>query len=387
MSATMINQEIIHEARRLSGLLADNAAEAEAQRRPPDAVIEALRDARIFDIYTPRAYGGLELDLDTFLEVILELAKGDASMAWLTGFYITHNWMWAHFPTEFQDEVFRDAPHALAPAAIAPSGVAEPAADGVRVSGRWSWGTGINHSPDWVIVGTHTANPDGGVPEIRLCAVPRAEVVVEDVWHTSGMRATGSHDLIIENVTLPSQQTLLASPLAEGVEHPEHDAPLYQVPMMPLLMFAIALPIVGQARAVVDRFAERIQGRILLGTKTRQASTSSAQMRLARAELELVQAERQIRATTQELMALRSRATVADRARLMAATALAVDQAKRVVQSVTEASGASAFFSKDHLQRALRDVEMMTNHPTLSLDGRVEMMGRLMLGLEPNGPV
>ena len=387
MTVMTTSEEIVAEAHRLVPLLADHAAEAEAQRRPPSAVIEQLREARLFDLFTPRAFGGLELDVDSFVEVVLALARGDASMSWLTGFYIMHNWMFCHFPIEFQEELFANAPHVLAPAAIAPMGKVEATDGGVRLSGRWSWGTGINDAPDWVIVGVHRPSANGGKPQILLCAVPRDVVEVEDVWHTSGMRATGSHDIVVKDVVIAAQQMIDAGPLRDGVDAPEHDAPLYRTPMLPMLILAVALPVVGQARGVADRFADRIQGRTLLGTKTKQSDTAAAQMRLARAELECTQAEGLIRSTVAELMELRNHATVADRARLTAQVALAVDQSKRVVRLVAEASGASAYFSKDPLQRTLRDVEMMTCHPTLSFDTSMEMHGRLMLGLEPNGPV
>ncbi len=75
--------EIIRRARSLAPLLAQHAAQAERDRKPADVVIEALREARIFDLMVPRCYGGLELDLDTFLEVGLALSEGDASMAWV----------------------------------------------------------------------------------------------------------------------------------------------------------------------------------------------------------------------------------------------------------------------------------------------------------------
>jgi len=387
MPAAVAAQDVIAEARRLTPLLAEYAEEAEAGRRPPAVVMDALREARIFELMTPERFGGLELDVDTFLDVGLALAEGDASMGWLTGFYVMHNWMFSHFPMEFQEQIYASGSYVLAPAAIAPSGTAEEVDGGFRVSGRWSWGTGINDADEWVIVGSFTPNPDGGRPKIWMCAVPRDEVRVEDTWHTSGMRATGSHDMIIENAFVPAERTVLASVMAEGVESPLHDAPLYRLPMMPMLMLAVALPAVGQAKASVRRFAETIQNRTLLGTKTKQSETAAAQMRLARAELEVLQAEQQVRVMVAELMELRNNAQVPDRARLAAKLAIAVDQSKRVIQSLAESSGASVYFSKDPLQRALRDVQMGSCHPTLNLDFRLEMLGRVMLGLDPGGPV
>jgi len=119
----MTNQAplLIQRAQSLAPLLAEHAAEAERLRKPHDAVIAALEESGIFKLMVPRSLGGFELDLDTFLEVGLALSEGDASMAWVSTFYIEHCWMFCHFPPAFQKEVFGDRGYALAPAAIAPT--------------------------------------------------------------------------------------------------------------------------------------------------------------------------------------------------------------------------------------------------------------------------
>src|SRR3990167_11506549 len=98
--------DLVLRARELSKLLALRASDAEKLRRPADDVIQALKDAEIFKLMAPRIYGGLECDIDTFFEVGLALAEGDASMSWVTTFYIEHVWIFCLFPKEFQEELF-----------------------------------------------------------------------------------------------------------------------------------------------------------------------------------------------------------------------------------------------------------------------------------------
>ena len=66
----------------------------------------------------PKRYGGLEMDLDTFFEVVLELSTADASMGWLIGFYIEHNFWYCHYPQQVQDSVYGKFNYALAPATL-----------------------------------------------------------------------------------------------------------------------------------------------------------------------------------------------------------------------------------------------------------------------------
>ncbi len=380
-------EDLIARACALAPLLAEQAAEAERLRRPTDGVIEALRESGVFRLMVPRKYGGLELDLDTFLEVGLALGEGDASLAWVTTFYIEHNWMLCQFPEAFQAELLGRQGYTLAPAAIAPNGAAEPVHGGLRLNGRWQWGTGIMHA-DQVIVGARVAEGTS-VSDFRFLALPREEVKVEDTWFIDGMAGTGSNDILIEDVVVPDERCVSMAEMADGRAHGArlHEGPLYRTPMLPILCLAASMPAVGQARAGVRAFRERMQERIRYGSKVAQAEKPAAQMRLARADLEAGQAEALLRGAVEEVMTLRDEATIADRARWSASFALAVDQSKRVLQSLSEASGASAHFLDHPLQRAVRDVNTISCHVVFDLDQRLEMYGRALLGREPGGLV
>ena len=380
---------LVERANALAPLLARHAAEAERLRQPHDDVIRALRESGIFELMVPRCYGGLELDLDTFLEVGLALAEGDGSMSWVATFYIEHNWMACQFPEPFQRELFASRSHILAPASLAASGKAQPVDDGYRLSGRWRWGTGIVHA-DWVMVGALVDRPGATAPEVRLFALPYEEVQVDDTWYVDGMAGTGSHDIVIEDRVVPEERSVDFIAMAEGKAHGAalHQAPLYHTPMIPILTLAASMPALGQARAAVRAFRDRLADRVLYGTAgVKQAEKPAAQMRLAQADLDVRMAELLMRDVVADVMARRLGASVADRARWTAALARVVDQSKGVLRSLSEASGASAHFLDHPLQRALRDVSVMACHVVFDLDQRLEMHGRGMLGMQPGGLV
>lgn len=377
--------ELIARVRALTPLLAEQAAESERLRRPTDAAIEALKDSGVFELMVPRKLGGLELDLDTFLEVGLALAEGDASLAWVSTFYIEHNWMLCQFPESFQAELFGDRSFVLAPAAIAPNGVAEPVDGGFRLKGRWQWGTGAMHA-DWVIVGARVASEDE-TPDFRFLALPREQVRIEDVWFVDGMAGTGSNDILIDGVVVPENRSVSILGMSEGNAPGAtlHEGPLYRTPMLPILCMAASMPAVGRARAEVAAFRKRMEQRVLMSTGAKQSDKPSAQIRLGRAEIEIRQVESLLREVVAEVRELRDQATVLDRTRWSAAFAHAVDQSKRVLHSIAEASGASAHFQHHPLQRSVRDVNTLACHVVFDLDGRLEMYGRALLGLTPGG--
>ena len=378
-------EEMIQRARSLAPMLADHAAQAERDRKPVDAVIESLREARIFDLMVPRMHGGLELDLDIFLEVGLTLARGDASMAWVTTFYIEHNWMFCQFPMEFQKTLYRDRSHILAPASLAPNGRVEERPDGYRLNGCWQWATGWPHA-EWVIAGALRETPDGP-PEPLFLALPRDEVEFEDTWWTDGMKATGSHDIIIRNRTVPMERTVsiqdMGTERSPGAQH--HSHPLYHTPMAPILGLAAAMPAVGQARVAVERFQKEVSTRKIYGGRRTQASRASVQTRIGRLTLAADEAEGLLRRITQEVMTQRNQAGPEQRTRWLASAATAVHQSRSILADVAEASGASAHFESHPLQRAVRDINTLSAHTVFDRDQRLEDYGRTLLGLEPRG--
>lgn len=378
---------LVERARALAPLLAEQAEEAERLRRPTDAVIEALEAAGVFELMVPKCFGGLELDLDTFLDVGLALGEGDASMAWVATFCIEHNWMFCQFPEAFQKELYADRSHVLAPGMVAPTGRFEAVPGGYRLSGRWQWATGVMHS-SWVIAGALVL--EEGSFDARFFALPIEDVKVEDTWYVDGMVATGSNDVVVDDVFVPEERVVSIIDMGEGRAHGArlHEGPLYRTPMVPILALAASIPAIGQARAAVKRFRQSLTERVLYPTSATQAERPSAQIRLARCDIAVTQAELLARQVAAEVMEKRNDATLEDRARWIAALASTVHQSKQVVAAISEASGASAHFQSHPLQRSLRDLNTLSCHVIFDLDGRLESYGRLRLGLDPlPGPI
>jgi 3-hydroxy-9,10-secoandrosta-1,3,5(10)-triene-9,17-dione monooxygenase len=393
MSAVEVNKsetpsvtgpELVERARALTPLLAAHAAQAEKERKPVDSVIKAIEDAEIYKLMVPKCYGGLELDMDTFFDVGVALGEGDASMAWVSNFYIEHNWIFCHFPEAFQKELFASRTYVLAPAIISPTATVTPEKDGFRINGRWQWGTGIMHG-DWVIPSATEISPDGK-PIPRWFALPTSEVTVEDTWYVDGMSGTGSNDVVIDNVFIPAERVTEMGPMmsGHGPASEIHEGPLYRTPMMPILTLAATMPALGQAKSVVRYFREHLGERSLLDT-SKQIKRSASMMRLARAEVDVCQTELLLRHLVEDVCIKRNTATLEDRARWATQLATAVHQCKQTIQNVVEASGAHAHFQDSPLQRAQRDVNTLSCHYVFDLDGKLDAYGRLLLGQELEG--
>ena len=382
--------DLVERIRALVPQLAAEAPEAERLRRPTDAAMRALAEAGFFRLMVPRCFGGLELDLDAFLEAGLALGEADASLAWVACFCVEHNWMLCQFPESFQRALYAAGEPVLAPAVIAPSGRARKVEGGHRLSGRWQWGTGVMHA-SWVIAGGVVTPEPGATPgpaSLRFFALPIEEVKVEDTWYVDGMVGTGSNDIVIEDAFVPEDRSVAIVDLVEGRGHGArlHEGGLYRTPMIPILLLAASMPIVGQARAALRGLTERLKTHVRLGAAPlRQAEKPASQIRLAQAALELRQVELVLRDVVSEVCTLRNGATPLQRARWASALAHALHQARGVIQQVSEASGAGAHFQQHPLQRALRDANVASCHVAFDLDAQRQLYGRLLLGLEPGG--
>ena len=127
----MNHDEAIAAAHELAPLIRERSRQAEIARRPQDEVIEAVRESGLFSMMVPKRYGGDELDIDSFFEVVLILSEADAAMGWLIGFYIEHAYWLAGYPESVQDEMYGDADHVLAPVTFNFSGGTATATEAV----------------------------------------------------------------------------------------------------------------------------------------------------------------------------------------------------------------------------------------------------------------
>ncbi len=379
--------ELVRRTIALKSLLAANSREAERLRRPVDAVWDALRASGIFYHFVPKIYGGLEFDIDTYIDAMMPLGEGCSSTGWVASFCVEHNWMLAHFSKEAQDETFAGGfPYIIAPGVTFPPGIMTAVEGGYRVTGRWKWGTGVMHA-DWVLASA--VLPNGSRPHVYFILVPAEQVDVIDTWHVDGMIGTGSNDIAMQDVFVPAHRVIDMKEMQDGTAPGcrMHSNPIFRMPMLPFLCVAAAIPAVGTARQAVQLFRERLSKRVIIGTQSSQAEKPAAQMRLARAHVLASTAEVAIRQAAKEILALADRATpatVEERVELRCRIAYAVKLAREAVQTLAEAAGAGAHMLDDPLQRALRDINMMSCHVVYDLDTALELQGRALVGLPPN---
>jgi alkylation response protein AidB-like acyl-CoA dehydrogenase len=363
--------------------LAERAQKAEDLRRLPAETVKELHEFGLFDLLKPARYGGQQAEFTAILDPVRRMAHGCTSTAWTAGFFTLHNWMLALFDEQGQCDGFASRPF-LASSPLAPTGRGFAVPDGVRLTGRWSWATGVMEG-NWTIVGALCGPDDAIYPALALVSADDIQIV--DVWHTDGMRATGSNDIIIEDAFVPVHRLVKVSDIYAGTAPGAHlhDAALYRWPMVPALALLAAMPAFGTAERVVDVFTEQLADRVIAYEGSKQKDKPAAQARLGEARVRLRALHGLLADTTariEAILATGERVPRTARADARLAAAHIVKESRGVIAGLLEASGASAHFLDNPLQRAKRDVDVLSGHVIFDYDVSRELAGALAIGLK-----
>jgi alkylation response protein AidB-like acyl-CoA dehydrogenase len=269
-----------------------------------------------------------------------------------------------------------------------PSGKAVAVPGGFRVSGRWTYGSFIGHA-DWVLGNCIAADDSGprsaadGGPDFHLCLFPRDAVEVFDVWHTGGLRATGSNDYQVTDLFVPER---FAIPFPGFHPPPRQPGALFATPLPSTFVSGIAANTLGVARAAIDTLVELAATKTTAGAGPVLRDRPLAQADLARAEA-LLRSGRawlfdELGAMWRDALAGRE-ITMHSRALVRLAAVQAGQNAIQAVNLVYQLAGGAALFQGNRLERCFRDIHVAGQHVVMNPQSYLEPLGRVLFGLPP----
>ncbi len=346
------------------------SAEIDRDRRLPDELVARLGEAGLLRATMPREVQAAELAPGPALRCAEAVARGDASAGWCVSIAITSALLVAYLPASSRDEMF-GAGRSVAAGVWVPLGKAKSVDGGVVVSGRWPFCSGINHA-DMMFAGCFVE----GQPVPSVVALPKDDLRALDTWHTLGLRGTGSHDCVAEEVFVPADRVFSV------FDGPTIDRPLYRFPVFGFFALSIGAAALGNARAAIDDLVELAGDKKGLGAKRTLAERSATQTAVATAEAALGAA----RALFYEAIDSAWQAShnpdpvpVALRNRLRLAATHAARTSADVVRTMYDLAGSSAIYDGSPLQRRFRDAFTATAHFQVNEASR-ELPGRVLLG-------
>ena len=375
--------------RRVSGLkdlIEAHRAEAEQLKRLPDAVAAAFLDHDLYRVLVPVDLGGAGLDPLAYFDLCQELASYDGSVGWNFALASTCSPLVGMLPMERLKAFFADPDCAIA-GTVGPSGNAVRVDGGWKLTGKWSWMSGV-HQSKWVILGAFVhedgkqlMNPDG-TPEVRQFLLPKDPTCTLDVWDVGGMRGTGSTDYACTDAFTPKEMWVRA--FSGQSNHPD------AIFRMPFTYFGLGLSAValGMARTAVEGLRTLAASKASAVSRRSLRDQAQAQYAMAKSEALLRSSRLYVRECFGELWdALKSGApvTLQMRGRARGSYVHAAESALEAVHLCYRAAGGSALWQKGPFEQALRDVHAVGCHITLQ-QVMMEESGRVELGMEPTVP-
>lgn len=381
------DESLVGRARALEPIIRQFAETTERGRRLAPPVLQAMRDAGLFRMFTPRTLGGLEADPITVARVAEEIAAFDSAAAWALQAGNTSSWWAGHFPEQGVAELFADGPDLLMAASFNPPHRAEIVPGGYRFTGRGPLASTIHDSP-WVMMtglvfdGQQPRTTPHG-PVVAGLALRRSDVQIIDTWQSLGMRGTDSNDVAAEDVFVPEARSFVVAPVYEPGPH--FGGPLYRLPALASVDVIIAPVALAIARGAITALRELADRRTPLGSAKTIRHRPAVQSALADGEAQLRAARLffyETLGTTWQHALANEPATLEQRADLMLACAHAVRTSAHVADLMHRMGGTSGIYESSRLERCFRDAQTVRHHGFLS-ESRLETVGQVYLGLEP----
>ncbi len=352
---------------------------------------DELRESGYLLATVPESYGGSGYGLDDYVRlqsrlgyyapatalavnmhcywtgVASDLAKqGDESMTWLLAkaaegevFAAVHG------------EAGNDIPLLLSTAR------AERVDGGWLISGHKIFGS---LSPVWTYGGFHAMDSsDPAHPLIVHGFLPRQTPGLEivETWDTLGMRATQSHDTILDKAFVPDELCPVVCPAGFAGAGP------FQVSVFAWALLGFASVYIGAARRAFDLTVARLPQRTSIALTRSMAYHPEVQHHVAEMRIALDAAEALLEKTCADWAGGVEHEDWP--VRLVATRYFVINKCFEIVDRALDLTGGAGAFKRSRLEQIFRDVRMGRFHPGNTLLAH-ELIGKLCLGLDPDDP-
>lgn len=373
----------------LRTMIVDSRQETEQGRRVPATIAGELAARGFGRLVLPTAAPGHELDPATYMTVLEELASAEASVALVVWNNCLPALVSRHLDASVRAEIFAD-PVGMFANSTRPVGRAVENGNGTfTVSGRWTLVTGCQLAGWFALMGmvwdpaTDGPVKIGGRPRMVMTMIPRHDVEIIDTWQAAGVRGSGSHDLVVDTVEVPTERVVDFS-----APNQMRDAPIGRMPWMTLLAAGHGAISLGIARSASAAFVDLMSGKVSVDTAASAVDHPALQVEFLDADERVQAARSRLRETVERVWT----EVLDDRAPAVEAIADVYSGARHAsaaTKALTEVTlrwgGTSALYTDRPIERAWRDIHAIDQHVIVS-PLTAEQAGRVRLGLPPRLP-
>ncbi|MEM6966220.1 MAG: acyl-CoA dehydrogenase family protein [Bacteroidota bacterium] len=347
--------------------------EIEQSRNIPDDVILQLKKAGLVRRWTAKNYGGEQANIATTMKDLQAMAYHNGSLAWVSSVTNCSSLMSGFLPVQMAKKIFEN-PLAMVGGFAGPAGVAYAVEGGLRVSGKWSWGSGITHCSH-IVGGVRLMQGDQMVGAGVVFFEPD-EVEFEDNWNVVGLKGTHSIDYSTQDTIIPHGRWTSFPPTK-----PVIDEPLYRFSFLGALSLSVASVGLGLAQRALDEIKNIAQSKSPFGQGKPLAKRSTAQVTIAKIQGNYLAAQSlfyQTIATTEKEIQ-EGTCSKATKSAIRLAACHAIQLAVEVVRDAYQLAGGSSIWETNKLEELHRDIHVVSQHGMVA-NGNYRTVGSVLLG-------
>ncbi|MDF0488864.1 acyl-CoA dehydrogenase family protein [Sphingobium sp. H39-3-25] len=379
-------EALLDRVRALQPLIRENAAKGEQDRRVPEPVIAALKEAGAFRLGTPRRFGGYQGNMKAFLDLSSIVAEADGGTAWVVTLVNVCNFFAGLFSESAKEKIFGANPDALISGVHSASATSRKVEGGYRVTGKWFYNSAGWHS-DWALLGIPLVDDEGKTYDRGWAIIPASELKLEDTWFVAGMAASGSISRIAEDVFVPDDMVASVSEAIKGglPEMKLAGEPEYSSAVVPVFSLVLIGPQLGLGRAALDFVTSKAPTKAIYDTVFTSATQSVGfQLQIAKAATLIETAHLHAYKCAEEIDAAALAGvypTTKARAKMRAHVATVAESITQAIDALLFAHGASSFALNNPLQRIWRDSAVGARHAAITPQIAYETWGKELLGI------
>lgn len=379
-------QILLERAKAMRPYLIETSPKANELRRVPDETIEKFKQAEFFKMLQPASFGGFEMNPKYFYDLVREVASACPSSGWVLSILGVHNWEIALLEQQTQEEVWGQDPNTLTCSSYMPVGQVSHVEGGYRVSGHWYFSSGCDHA-EWAFLGG-IAPPknEGDAPGLMSFLIPKADFTIDDDWHTTGLRGSGSKGIIVDNAFVPSHRahSFTDGFLCIGAGQALNPNPIYKLPFGQVFTRAVSQPAIGAALGALQAYQE-INGARVNSAGSKVSELPATLSAAAHADYCIDTAVVKMHACYDKQLAQIEAGQALDiqqRAAAIQDSAKGVLDCVNATQDLLRNSGGRAVFSDNRVNMLTQDIMAINQHFMNEADKLCRAYGELLLGGE-----
>ncbi|MGP3931147.1 acyl-CoA dehydrogenase family protein [Nonomuraea sp. KM88] len=364
---------LLERARDLRPLIEREADAAEAQGRLTTSVMDALHEAGLFGVWVPVPLGGAESSPRELIAVFEELSYADPSTGWVVmATTLENGTAGAYLGDDAVERIFAGPRMPLVAGQGTRPGTAVRENGGFRLSGQWSFASGMLHAQY-----AHSLGAVEGSDEVRIFITPLDDVKMLGNWDVLGLRATGSIDYAIDGAFVPESQSHVFTQ-----NEPLRGGALYRLGLVDQALICHSGWALGVGRRLLDELVRNAGARA--GRPGQLAGSDAFHTGFARAEAAFRAAKALVHETWDDVEGTLDAGRTLD-VRQETMVRLALNHVTSTIAEVSRfvyASGGTSALRDGLVQRLFRDAHAGTAHIT-SGPQVLKECGRELAGLAP----